>query len=176
MSSITTVSGKLFDPTEPDVNLIDINDIAHSLSFLTRGNGHIKCFYSVAQHSIACAKEAIARDLPREIVLGCLLHDSSEAYLADVTRPVKKSLPYYLEVEEKLLCVIWEKYLGRVPTDEERKQIFAIDDLMLSMEFHQILARELNDSYKELKHEVVCEFRDFAEVRQEFLDIFERYV
>ncbi len=27
--------------------------------------------------------------------MGCLLHDASEAYLADITRPVKKSMDEY---------------------------------------------------------------------------------
>ena len=48
MSEITTYTGKLFDPTNPNIDGIDIVDIAHALSLLCRGNGHVKHFYSVA--------------------------------------------------------------------------------------------------------------------------------
>ena len=86
MSYITTVTGKHFDPMDPGNQDFNIVDIAHALSLICRGNGHIRFFYSVAQHSIACAEEAVARGYSPEVILGCLLHDASEAYLSDVTR------------------------------------------------------------------------------------------
>ena len=89
MSYITTYTGKHFDPIQPEPGLFDLTDISHALSLLCRGNGHMKHFYSVAQHSIACAEEAKARGYSARVQLGCLLHDASEAYLSDVTRPVK---------------------------------------------------------------------------------------
>ena len=58
---ITTYTGKHFDPTHPDEELICIEDIAHALSLLCRGNGHVRTFFSVGQHCILCAKEAEAR-------------------------------------------------------------------------------------------------------------------
>lgn len=91
MSYITTYTGKHFDPIQPEPGLFDLTDISHALSLLCRGNGHMKHFYSVAQHSIACAEEAKARGYSARVQLGCLLHDASEAYLSDVTRPVKKT-------------------------------------------------------------------------------------
>ena len=84
MSEIMTYTKKMFDPLCPDAELIDIEDIAHALSMLCRANGHFKSFYSVAQHSINCMKEARASGYSGRIQLGCLLHDASEAYLSDV--------------------------------------------------------------------------------------------
>lgn len=176
MSYILTVTGKHFDPIEPDDTLIDIYDIAHALSLICRANGHFPTFYSVAQHAIACTREAIARDLPREIVLGCLLHDASEAYLSDVTRPVKKDLPYYLEVEERLQNVIWRHFIGRDLSAAEQELIFEIDDQMLSMEFHQLMPEEIDDAYMHLKHPVKCERRPTEEVREEFREILKQYL
>ena len=49
---ITTYTGKHFDPTHPDEELICIEDIAHALSLLCRGNGHVRTFFSVGQHCI----------------------------------------------------------------------------------------------------------------------------
>ena len=60
MSEIMTCSKKMFDPLHPNPNLIDIADIAHSLSMLCRAYGHFKSFYSVGQHSINCMNEAEA--------------------------------------------------------------------------------------------------------------------
>ena len=171
MSYITTFTGKRFDPVRPDENLIDIADIAHALSLLCRANGHIAFFYSVAQHSIACAREAMARNASREIVLGALLHDASEAYLSDVTRPVKKDLPYYLEVEDKLQSLIWRHFIGRDLTDEEKRAIFEIDDRMLSMEFHQMMKIEIDDSYTELLSEVICKCENPQSVESEFVGL-----
>ena len=76
---------KYFDPLNVDESLLDIKDIAHALSLMCRGNGHVQYFYSVAQHSLACAKEAKIRGYSKEVILGCLLHDGSEVYLSDVT-------------------------------------------------------------------------------------------
>ena len=49
---ITTYTGKHFEPTNPNPELIRIEDIAHALSMICRGNGHIKTFWSVGQHCI----------------------------------------------------------------------------------------------------------------------------
>ena len=176
MSYITTVTGKHFDPVNPDEKLIDIYDIAHSLSLICRANGHIKHFYSVAQHSVACAKEAQKRGYDREVVMGCLLHDGSEAYLSDVTRPVKKDLSYYLEVEERLQNVIWKHFIGRKLTKEELEQVFEIDDEMLSMEFHQLMPEDINDDYLKLKATVECAFEDPDKVRKDFITFLEKLV
>ena len=36
MSSITTYTGKHFDPVNPDIAMVDIKDVAHALSLLCR--------------------------------------------------------------------------------------------------------------------------------------------
>ena len=135
MGEIMTCSYKMFDPLHPDVDLIDIEDIAHALSMLCRANGHFLNFYSVGQHSVNCAREAEARGYSRKVQLACLLHDASEAYLSDVTRPVKAELPKYLEIEKPLQDCIWNKFLPRSLTSEEYDRVFEIDDDILAHEF-----------------------------------------
>ena len=44
---ITTYTKKHFTIMEPKMADIDINDIAHALSLMTRANGHFSQFYSV---------------------------------------------------------------------------------------------------------------------------------
>ena len=124
MSEITTYTGKLFDPTNPNIDGIDIVDIAHALSLLCRGNGHVKHFYSVGQHSISCYREAKARNYSKKVQLACLFHDGSEAYLSDITRPVKPKLPEYLIIEDKLQNIIWQKFIKEPLSEKDLKQVF----------------------------------------------------
>ena len=137
MSAIMTYTGTMFDPLNPKPDQIDSRDIAHALSMLCRANGHFKTFYSVGQHCVNCMQEAAARGYSRKVQLACLLHDASEAYLSDVTRPVKHELPQYLEIEMPLQEAIWNKYLPEPMTPEEQKQVQDIDDAML---YHEFLA------------------------------------
>lgn len=41
---ITTYTGIHFEPANPDPEMIQIEDIAHALSLICRGNGHVKTF------------------------------------------------------------------------------------------------------------------------------------
>lgn len=128
---ITTYTGKHIDPVHPISDLICIEDIAHALSLICRGNGQVKTFFSVGQHCINCAREALARGYSNRIAFACLLHDASECYLSDVPRPFKKTLTGYKEQEENLLNLIYQKYLGNLLTSEEEKKLIEIDDDML---------------------------------------------
>lgn len=172
MSSIKTYTGVMFDPVHPESELIDILDIAHALSMLCRANGHFRSFYSVGQHCINCAQEAKARGYSERVQLACLLHDASEAYLSDVTRPVKQELPKYLEIEKPLQEAIWRKYLGEELTEEENFQVFEIDDEMLYYEFKELMDTRLAEEEPELKSEPEFEFRGFDETEERFLRVF----
>ena len=81
MSYITTVTGKHFYPLDPDPRDIDIEDIAHALSLICRANGHFKYFYSVAQHSVACAEEAAARGYSAEVISGMMAATDNKAII-----------------------------------------------------------------------------------------------
>ena len=168
-----TCSHKMFDPLRPDPQLIDISDIAHSLSMLCRANGHFKSFYSVCRHSINCAKEAQARGYSRRVQLGCLLHDGSEAYLSDVTRPVKEELPRYKQIEEPLQEIIWNKWLDTPLTEEERRQVFEIDDAILAHEFINLMDASIVDPTPELCSAPEYAFTGFEACSREFLTLFE---
>lgn len=173
MSRIMTCSHKMFDPLNPETELIDIADIAHSLSMLCRANGHFQSFYSVGMHCINCAREAIARGYSRKVQLACLLHDGSEAYLSDVTRPVKEEIPRYKEIEEPLQDVIWQLFLGEVLTEEEYRQVFKIDDDILENEFPALMGAKLKETVPALKSEPKFQFESFRKTEEEFLRLFQ---
>lgn len=172
MSEILTFTKKMFDPLQPDPALIDIRDIAHALTFLCRANGHFPTFHSVAQHCLECQQEARARGLSKRLQLACLLHDGSEAYLSDVTRPVKAMMPLYLELEAPLQEAIWNKWLVSPLTEEERKIVFGIDDDMLHHEFFAHTGYSLADPAPVLATDPKYGFVAFEAVEQAFLDAF----
>lgn len=102
---IQTFTGRQFWPLSPHVDDIVIEDIAHALSNKCRYGGHTRRFYSVAEHSVLVARRASP-----EHRLTALLHDASEAYLADVPRPVKPFLTGYAALEQTLDEVIAERF------------------------------------------------------------------
>ena len=172
MSYITTYLKKHFDPVNADINDIEIADIAHALSLLCRANGHFVHFYSVAQHSLNCAKEAKMRGYSKRVQLGCLLHDASEAYLSDVTRPIKAQLPKYLEVEEKLQNTIFDKWITPSLTNEERKLVFEIDDAVLYHEFLNLMDEKTSNEEPETVADLEYDFCDFSEIEGKFISKF----
>lgn len=169
---ITTYSKIHFFPLEPDREQISIKDIAHSLSLLCRANGHFPEFYSVGQHSIACAREAKARKYSNRIVLACLLHDAAESYLSDVTRPVKTDMPQFIQDEKRLLSEIFIRFLGSDVTEEEWRLINDVDDTLLYYEFYHYMGEELKKPAAPMKSEPNFFFQDFKKVEEEFLQLF----
>lgn len=169
MAEIKTYTGKLVDPLNPDPELIEITDIAHALSFLCRGNGHVERFFSVGEHCILCCREALARNLGSRIALACLLHDASEAYMADVPRPVKDLLPGYREKEEELLAVIFEKFLGSDLSAAEQRAVKQIDDDLLYYDLRDLLHIETEELPPVLHVERPSQCRNFAQVQEEYL-------
>ena len=171
---ITTYTGNHFKPTNPDPELIRIEDIAHALSLICRGNGHVKTFWSVGEHCICCAKEAAARGLPDRMVLACLLHDASECYMSDVPSPFKKELPEYQIWEEQLLCMISKKFLGSALTEEEQTRLDEIDHALLWYDLEILLGEKQQTEAPRLHIDLTYEVRPFEEVEREYLDIFTR--
>ena len=170
---ITTYTKIHFTPLEPKEEDICIRDIAHALSLMSRANGHFPKFYSVGQHCIHCCEEAAARGYTRREQLACLLHDASEAYLADITRPVKKNLSLYKEMENVLQGSIFEKYLGTLSSDEE-KIWRELDDTLLYYEFEHFMGEKLYEWPGELLSRPVFDTEPFAVTEQKYLEWFER--
>ena len=172
---ITTYTGKHFVPTYPDPKLICIEDIAHALSLICRGNGHIKTFWSVGQHCINCAKEARARGLSDRMSLACLLHDASECYMSDIPRPFKQELTAYREYEDRLLDMIYERFLGTKLSKEEQEQLKEIDDAMLWYDLENLLGEIQYGGAPDLHIDLDYSVRPFLDVEKEYLELYYLY-
>lgn len=130
---ITTFTGKTVNVFEPDMNVIDIKDIAHALSNLCRFGGHTRQFYSVAEHSVRVARELNSRSLQ----LTALLHDAAEAYLVDMPRPVKKYIAGYEMMENRVMEAIARRFKIQFPLP---KQVIDADNMLLEREYDELLA------------------------------------
>ena len=153
-----------------------IEDIAHALSYICRGNGHVKNFFSVGQHCVNCALEAMARGYSKRVCLACLLHDAGEAYMSDVPRPVKMDMPQYKEWENAILCVVYEKYLGSPLTQQEEELVKLVDDDMLYFDLKVLLGEKPEQEEPDMKSIFSQEYVPFIEVEEEYLYIFYRLI
>lgn len=173
-NDIQTYTKRLFDPFNISVSDIDYEDIAHALSMTVRANGHIKHFYSVAQHAIDCVREARARGCSRRIQLACLLHDASECYIADVPRPVKHRLLGYAQIERRISDTVFEACgIGRL-TPKETRILNEIDDALLYHEFFALAGLALFENAPVLAAAHSFDYEDMRDVKAQFMRLYEQ--
>lgn len=171
-----TFTGKKVDPLNPGMTDICIEDIAHALSLNCRGNGQVTHFYSVAQHCINAAKEAIARGYSDRVVLACLLHDASEAYLTDLIRPIKIYMPKYQEIEDNFLEKIYLRFgLGQL-NENEKTMVKSVDDDLLAYDLHYLLLEPAPEHGFNCKKMPLLDFVPFDEVEKEYIKIANVYI
>lgn len=128
---ISTYTGKQVDLLNPNPDDICIEDIAHHLALMNRFNGSTSRPYSVGAHSVYIARHLVSP----ELAFQALMHDADEAYLGDVVKPLKESLPEYKEIELNFWHVIADKYgLPRELDD----RVHAADKLACQIENKQL--------------------------------------
>lgn len=126
-------SGTYMNILEATEDMINIEDIAHSLSRQPRWGGHLSRPYSVAQHSIHCAEL-----VDPEWKLQALLHDATEAYMVDLPSPIKSLFPLYKTLEDTLMGIIAKKFGVPYPFHPSVK---AADKYMLEREWHEFMIK-----------------------------------
>ena len=127
-----TYTGLQFWPLDPRPSEISITQLAPALSLLCRYGRHTTRFYSVAEH--CCHVHDFASPQNK---LWALLHDASEAYIADIIRPIKPYLPGYKDAERKVMRAVCERF-GLYP--EEPVEVSVLDKRILGDEAAQVMS------------------------------------
>lgn len=110
MSWILTNGALPFDLLNPRAENVLTTDLAHALSLVCRFNGHCAHHYSVAQHSLLVAHIIEKEGGTPEEQLAGLLHDGTEAYINDLTRPLKLLLIEAARQRESAWLGLVEQY------------------------------------------------------------------
>ena len=127
------LSGRRLDLLDPTPLDIEIEDIAHGLSFLARWNGQTKgpYGYSVAEHSLL-VEEIFGVLNPKaepRWKMAALLHDAAEYVIGDLISPVKNSVGKgYDQLERRLIISIYQRFGITKPLPELIKRKIKIAD------------------------------------------------
>ncbi|WYW01922.1 deoxyribonucleoside 5' monophosphate phosphatase [Pseudomonas phage vB_PpuM-Pori-4] len=153
---IITHSGKRFELADPKPEMVCIEDIAIALSRQTRFNGHCDRFYSVAYHSYL-----IAEQLPDRLKLEGLLHDAAEAYIGDISSPLKRIIkahwPGFKAFETRIEEVVFEALGVPLTNDPLIKEA----DLRILANEHDLLMPQTEHEWSMLKGVVPFEWIHF---------------
>ena len=121
-------------------------------------------YFSVAQHALLVQWLVVESGYP-ELALAALHHDSHEAYLCDIPKPLKRKISAYTDVYDEtckaLDCVIAEAFGFELPREgsQEKAIIKRADIQALLME----AARLLPDGGKALRRDRGFESEEFRE-------------
>lgn len=184
---ILTHTGRqvFFDHVYPED--ICIEDIAHALSHLCRYTGHITMFFSVAQHSLL-VEEKIPGNA--ETKLAALLHDAAEAYIGDVSSPLKRWMKEkgnwaYDSLHHAIADVIHRRFeitkvhAGTVRLYDQATQVFEAEGFLgLSIEELEksgfdMMLRDLWQPWNPKEFASKNVDREFGQVEAEFIQRFE---
>jgi hypothetical protein len=132
---IQTFTGRKFyalDPRPGDFHILDIAAGLRNARYSCQSIG----VETVAEHSVKMWRFARMADQPAAVRRAVLMHDSSEAYLVDVPRPIKGDLANYREIEDRIMHVCAERFDFPWPMPDAVK---ALDDAILNDEIAQIM-------------------------------------
>lgn len=92
--------------------------------------------------------------------------------MSDVPRPFKKSLMDYLKQEEKLLKIIYRKYLGSALSQEEDMKLKSIDNDLLWYDLKYLLGETPAEPKPAIHITVDYTVLPFKTVEEEYLKLF----
>ena len=130
-STIKLASGRYFDLLAPFIDEESMFDISFALGNVCRFAGHT-AFYSVAEHCVL-ASLLVEQDYnDPKLALAVLLHDAAEAFVGDVSRPLKMLLPEYAGIERRIQNAVNDHFLDGIEYDPSLVKRY--DNILLKAE------------------------------------------
>jgi hypothetical protein len=138
----TAPSGSFVNLLDPEPETIHLRDIARALSRIPRFTGHTLAEWPVGNHLLLT--EWIGRqrypDAGPLMQLHWLLHDAHEAYIGDVSTPLKNALDGQLaKITDRLDVAIYAAFDLPFATPDEHAQIKWADRVALYAEARVLL-------------------------------------
>ena len=177
------LSGRRLDLLDPTPVDIEIQDIAHGLSFVARWNGQTNGDfpYSVAEHSLLVERifSELNPNSNSEARLAALLHDAPEYVLGDLISPVKAAVGYgYENLDDKLTAAIHRRFgLPAKVSPQLKKKIKKADKVSAWLEAMEIAGfskHEADKFFGKFDHYYLSKFsiqiRPPAIVRKDYID------
>ncbi len=180
------LSGRRLDVIDPSPLDIEIEDIAHGLTFQARWNGQTQgeFVFSVANHSILvwtifCLENP---KIEKKWQLASLLHDAPEYVIGDLISPVKKEVgSSYTSLEKKLQEAIHIRFgLPALVPNKIKSKIKIADRKAAWIEAIAIAGfnkKEANKIFLEPDEKIIkkCKIvlKDPLKTREEFLNIYQ---
>ena len=177
------LSGRRLDLLDPTPVDIEIQDIAHGLSFVARWNGQTNGDfpYSVAEHSLLVERifSELNPNSNSEARLAALLHDAPEYVLGDLISPVKAAVGYgYETLDDKLTAAIHRRFgLPAKVSPHLKKKIKRADKVSAWLEAMEIAGfskHEADKFFGKFDHYYLSKFsiqiRPPAIVRKDYID------
>lgn len=149
---IRTFSGRYISLLAPQQEDIVLVDIAHGLAGTFRFVCQSPRRYSVAQHTVV-----VSYLVARGFELEGLFHDSPEAYLGDVSGPLKHldEMAPYRRLEDKVMYPAIARKFGLPP--QVGPEVHYADKLAYRLECHELFNERLEsrldlEAYLQYKH------------------------
>lgn len=164
--TILLASGNYFDFLDPKNSTFTIDDVARGLSNICRFVGQCRRFYSVAQHSVH-----VSYIVAPEHAYAGLMHDAAEAFIGDVSRPLKYILPEYRVIEARVERAVFSRFAVPYPIPIQVKDA---DVIMLATEQAKVMGCRDDWDYTRGRKIADIEIPDWdpERARQKFLDRF----
>jgi hypothetical protein len=148
--------------------------IAHSLATKGRYNGATPFPYTVALHSVLVA-DLMAVDVPLLLQMEALLHDASECFVGDLIHPIKRIVPAFKDIENKVEAQIRAFYglpaiEHELVKEADTKALWLEQKILQGKEYSAEAINILQPEEVELAAALLCEERDWRTARDVFTE------
>lgn len=179
MNCVQTHTGLRVSLAEPEPSTIYIRDIACALSRLNRYSGATQLPVNVACHSLNVVRFLATKKAPPLVQMFGLLHDAHEAYIGDITEPMRREIAAYASfdvvtrIAERIDKAIWQAFgLDAAPGFGGLAWVRSADQAVFAAEWRDLMRGPCPLKVEAAPFAIKPRNADKAE--EEFLRTFER--